>query len=103
MTPCGPKQQCAGSRANWPHQTKVAFALDTYLIVAFGAMGDADCRAAGMNRRLTSAIGQAAILGLAMTVMIQRLGLPDLASMTEWTSPVTSDPSIVKVVFCRRC
>jgi hypothetical protein len=40
---------------------------------------------------------------LATTVMIQRLGLPDLASMTEWTNPVTSDPSIVKVVFCRRC
>jgi hypothetical protein len=48
-------------------------------------------------------IGQAAMLGSAMTVMIQRVGSPDLVSMTEWTNPVTSDPSTVKDVFGRRC
>ena len=48
-------------------------------------------------------IGQAAMLGLATMVMIQRFGLLALASMTEWTNPVTSDPSTVKDVFCRRC
>jgi hypothetical protein len=36
---------------------------------------------------------------LATTVTIQRVGLLDLTSMTEWTNPVTSDPSTVKVVF----
>jgi len=44
-------------------------------------------------------LGQAAMLGLAMTVMIQRVGLLDLTSMTERTSPVTGDPSTVTVVF----
>lgn len=48
-------------------------------------------------------IGQAAILGLTMTVMIERVGLLDLAYMTEWTNPVTSDPSAVKDILWRRC
>jgi hypothetical protein len=48
-------------------------------------------------------IRQAAMRGLAMTVMIQRVGLLDLTSMTERTNPVTSDPSTVKVVFLPRC
>ena len=47
-------------------------------------------------------LGQAAI-GLAMTVMIQRVGLLDLTSMTERTGPVTGDPSTVTVVFWSRC
>jgi len=38
-----------------------------------------------------------------MTVMIQRLGLLDLTSMTERTSPVTSHPSTVKDVLWPRC
>jgi hypothetical protein len=46
---------------------------------------------------------QAAMLGLAMTVMSQRLGLLDLTSMTERTNPVTGDPSTVTVVFWPRC
>ena len=50
-----------------------------------------------------SVVGQAAILGSAMTVMTQRVGSLDLASITEWTNPVTSDPSTVKDVFWRRC
>jgi hypothetical protein len=36
---------------------------------------------------------------LAKTVMIQRLGLLDLTSMTERTNPVMSHPSTVKDVF----
>jgi|KBSSwiS6_1023812.scaffolds.fasta_scaffold159668_1 hypothetical protein len=45
-----------------------------------------------------------AILGLARTVMIQRVGLlGDLTSMTDRTNPVTSDPLIFKVVFWPRC
>ncbi len=48
-------------------------------------------------------VGQAAMSGVAMTVMIQRVGLLDLTSMTERTNPVTSDPSTVKVVFWPRC
>jgi hypothetical protein len=58
--------------------------------------------AAGMNRWLTTkgcSRGQAAVLGSAMTVMIQRVGLPDLTSMTERTTPVTNDPSTVNAVF----
>ena len=47
--------------------------------------------------------GQAAMLGLAMTVMIQRVGPLDLTSMTERTSPVTGDPSTVTVAFWPRC
>ena len=43
------------------------------------------------------------MLGLATTVMIQRLGKLDLTSMTERTNPVTSDRSTVKVVFLPRC
>ena len=43
------------------------------------------------------------MLGLAMTVMIQRVGLLDLTSMTEWTNPVTSDPLTVTAVFWPRC
>jgi hypothetical protein len=41
------------------------------------------------------------MLGVAMTVMIQRVGLLDLTSMTERTNPVTGDPSTVTVVFGR--
>ena len=41
------------------------------------------------------------MLGLAMIVTIQRLGLLDLTSMTERTNPATSDPSTVTVGFCR--
>jgi hypothetical protein len=41
------------------------------------------------------------MLGLATTVTMQRAGLMDLASMTERTSPVTSDTSTVRVVFGR--
>jgi hypothetical protein len=48
-------------------------------------------------------VGQAAMLGVAMTVMIQRVGLLDLTSMTERTNPVTGDPSTVTVVFWPRC
>jgi hypothetical protein len=48
-------------------------------------------------------LGQAAMLGLAMTVMIQRVGLLDFTTMTERTSPVTGDPSTVTVVFWPRC
>jgi hypothetical protein len=47
--------------------------------------------------------GQAAIFVSPKSVMIQRGGLLDLTSMTEWTSPVTSVPSIVNVVFLPRC
>ncbi len=43
------------------------------------------------------------MLGVAMTVMIQRVGLLDLTSMTERTNPVTGDPSTVTVVFWPRC
>jgi hypothetical protein len=43
------------------------------------------------------------MLGLAMTLTIQRVGLLDLSSMIEWTSAVTSDPSTVTVVFWPRC
>ena len=39
----------------------------------------------------------------AMTVTIQRVGLLDLTSITEWTTPVTSIPSTVTVVFWPRC
>jgi hypothetical protein len=52
---------------------------------------------------LGSYVGQAAMLGLAMTLMIQRVGLLDLTSMTEQTNPVTGDPSTVTVVFWPRC
>ena len=41
--------------------------------------------------------------GAAKTVMIQRVGLLDLTSMTERTNPVTGDPSTVTVVFWPRC
>jgi hypothetical protein len=41
------------------------------------------------------------MLDLAMTVMSQRLGLLDWTSMTERTSPVTGDPSMVTVAFGR--
>jgi hypothetical protein len=41
------------------------------------------------------------MLGLAMTVTIQSVGLLDLTSITERTNPVTSDPFIFTVVFCR--
>jgi hypothetical protein len=37
------------------------------------------------------------MLGLAMTVTIQRVGSLDLTSMTERTNPVTGDPSTVTV------
>jgi hypothetical protein len=43
------------------------------------------------------------MLGLATTVTIQRVGLLDLTSMTEWTNPVTSDPFTVNVVLWNRC
>jgi ABC-type arginine transport system permease subunit len=39
------------------------------------------------------------MLGLAMTVTIQSVGLLDLTSITERTNPVTSDPFIFTVVF----
>ena len=39
----------------------------------------------------------------APTVMIQRVGLLDLTSITACTSPVTSDPLIVNVAFLPRC
>jgi hypothetical protein len=39
------------------------------------------------------------MLGLAMTVMIQREGLLNLTSLIEWTNPVTSDPSTITAVF----
>ena len=35
--------------------------------------------------------------GLEAIVMIQRVGVLDLTSMTEWTNPVMSDPLKVKV------
>jgi hypothetical protein len=41
--------------------------------------------------------------GLTTTVTIQRVGLLDLTSMTERTSPVTSDPFTIKVVLWKRC
>ena len=41
--------------------------------------------------------------GLEAIVMIQRVGVLDLTSMTEWTNPVMSDPLKVKVVFWLRC
>jgi hypothetical protein len=43
------------------------------------------------------------MLGLAMTVTSQRLGLLDWTSMTERTKPVTRDPSTVKIAFRPRC
>ena len=43
------------------------------------------------------------MFGLAITVMIQRVGLLDLTSMTERTNPVTGNPSTVTVVFLPRC
>ncbi len=43
------------------------------------------------------------MLGVAMTVMIQRVGLLHLTSITEWTNPTTSDPSTVTAVFWPRC
>jgi hypothetical protein len=43
------------------------------------------------------------MLGLAMTVMSQRLGLLDFISMTERTKPVMGDPSTAIVVFWPRC
>jgi hypothetical protein len=43
------------------------------------------------------------MLGLVTTVTIQRFGLLNLTSMTERTSPVTSDPLTVNVVFWPRC
>ncbi len=43
------------------------------------------------------------MLGLEIMVSIQRLGLLDLISKTESTSPVTRDPLIVKVVVWNRC
>ncbi|HXN67383.1 MAG TPA: hypothetical protein VN926_06960 [Bradyrhizobium sp.] len=52
---------------------------------------------------LEDLIGQAASLGLATTVMIQRVGLLDFTSMTERTNPVTSDPFTVTFVFWPRC
>jgi hypothetical protein len=36
------------------------------------------------------------MLGWAMTVTIQRVGLLDLSSMTEWTNAVTSDPCVYR-------
>jgi hypothetical protein len=44
-----------------------------------------------------------AMSGLVMRVRIQRLGWLDLISCTERTKPVTRYPSIVKVVFWKRC
>ena len=41
--------------------------------------------------------------GLEAIVMIQRVGLLDSTSMTEWTNPVMSAPLKVKVVFWLRC
>jgi hypothetical protein len=58
--------------------------------------------AAEINRWLSTKsarVGQAAIFGLATSLTIQRNGLLDLTSMTEWTNAVTGDPSTVKVVF----
>jgi ABC-type arginine transport system permease subunit len=39
------------------------------------------------------------MLGSAMTVTIQSVGLLDLTSITERTNPVTSDPFIFTVFF----
>jgi hypothetical protein len=41
--------------------------------------------------------------GLATTLMIQRVGMLALTSITERTNPVTSDPLTIKVVFWLRC
>jgi hypothetical protein len=45
---------------------------------------------------------QAAMLRFATTVTTQRVGEPDLSSLTERTSPVTVDPINVNVAFWHR-
>ena len=39
---------------------------------------------------------------IATTVTIQRTGELDMTSLTEWTTPVTGEPSIINVVFTPR-